>query len=155
MFRSSLVKSAAVLVMVAFGIGADVSPKAIEGTWDVLSFVTPDDKGKGNEARKYELTFTDGEFSVTKEGTVIYQGTYKVDSSKSPMFLDLSFTKGNGLESKTSLGIYDVKGDGLRILLGAAKEGLPPAVTRPTRFAAATGGRTSITAHRRQKSGKP
>lgn len=155
MFRSSLVKSAAVLAMVTFGMGVDVSPKAIEGTWDVLSFVTPDEKGKGNEAKKYELTFAEGEFSVTKEGTVIYQGTYKVDSTKSPMFLDLSFTKGIGLESKSSLGIYEVKEDGLRILLGVAKEGLPPAVSRPTRFAAASGGRTSITAHRRQKPGKP
>jgi uncharacterized protein (TIGR03067 family) len=60
-------------------------------------------------------------------------GLFKVDASKTPMTVDLIIQEGDAA-GKTQLGIFDVKGDTLRLLLNTAG-----ATVRPTSLEKADG----------------
>src|SRR5262249_51217416 len=121
----------------------------LRGTWQVVSFTTAGEKGSEEEARKYKITFSDGSFSVTKDGTVIQEGTYKVDPSGKPKAVDVAWTKGKGFESKSALGIYEVKEDELRICFGAPAAERPAEVSRPREFTSTAESKTHLSLYKR------
>jgi uncharacterized protein (TIGR03067 family) len=108
----------------------DAVPKAMEplqGTW-VMTQINGD-PATGDTA----LVIAGSKYSETVDGTVDETGLFKVDASKTPMTVDLIIQEGDAA-GKTQLGIFDVKGDTLRLLLNTAG-----ATVRPTSLEKADG----------------
>ncbi len=97
---------------------------AILGVWELVTMevngmVLP----AGGEMMRF--AFTDGKLKLTLVGKPKEQdATYKLDPAAAPKAIDIDEGKG-----RTSLGIYDLDGDKLRICLA---EGKTP--VRPTEF---------------------
>src|SRR5438128_2163613 len=95
----------------------------LQGNWNFVSLEAegmkfPAQMFKGAKIIIKGDTFT----SITREAT--YSGTVKVDTTKKPKTIDLIFTEGPE-KGKTSLGIYDLDGDSLKICLGLAGRDRP------------------------------
>jgi uncharacterized protein (TIGR03067 family) len=93
-----------------------------EGTWKMESF-TVDGKPTPIETfAEFRMTLKGENFTtVTAEGKT--NGTYKVDPSKSPKTIDITFT-GGPLDGLTMLGVYKLDGDTYTVCLpaGGGKE---------------------------------
>lgn len=99
----------------------------IQGTWELVSAL---ENGKDNPDFKKGTRMTyraKGVFTV-KAGGETADGTYKLDPSKSPKWIDSSI--GEGRDKDTFVGIYELKGDTLRICHNARGK-----KERPERFA--------------------
>ena len=94
----------------------DVKDK-LQGTWYIVSIEegsqkVPDDSFKGNT-----LTFDDEKFTLqqkVKNQKVKNSGTYKIDATKKPAELDMTFTEGPG-KDKVGKWIFQLNGDTLKI----------------------------------------
>jgi uncharacterized protein (TIGR03067 family) len=81
----------------------------IQGSWKVES---SKDEGQDNPSTKgIVVTFKDGTVSA-KIGEEVHMGTYALDPSKTPKWIDIGIGDGG------FLGIYELKGDMLRICHG-------------------------------------
>jgi uncharacterized protein (TIGR03067 family) len=101
----------------------DAVPKEmqpLQGTWVMTQL--NGDPAPGDTA----LVIAGSKYSETVNGTVDETGLFKVDASKTPMTVDLIIQEGDDA-GKTQLGIFDVKGDTMRLLLNTAG-----ATVRPT-----------------------
>jgi uncharacterized protein (TIGR03067 family) len=78
----------------------------IQGTWQG---VTMEDRGKRRDIKGFQVIFAGENFTVTSNGKVNFKGTFKLDPAKRPKTLDRHLDDG-----KTSLGIYELKGNELR-----------------------------------------
>jgi uncharacterized protein (TIGR03067 family) len=107
---------------------------AIKGIWSVDSLTfngvkIPDDPTAGAQ-----LTAYDGSQYVQRKGlTIVEEGSYEVDASKTPGAIDLIIKKGPDA-GKRQLGIYQVDGDTLRVCLAE-----PGSKKRPRSFDASAG----------------
>jgi len=95
----------------------------LQGNWNFVSLEVegmklPAQMFKGAKIIIKGDTFT----SITGEAT--YSGTIKVDVTKQPKTIDLIFTEGPE-KGRTSLGIYELDGDSLKICLGLAGRDRP------------------------------
>jgi uncharacterized protein (TIGR03067 family) len=114
---------------------ASKDQQAIQGSWRLVSRDLPggrSENGEGDAARR--IVFKGDTFQICKGEDVRIEGTFKIDPAASPRSIDMSITKTNegGSEAgKTSLGIYELKGDEMRWC--AAEPGHPD---RPREFAA-------------------
>jgi uncharacterized protein (TIGR03067 family) len=116
---------ASALLMVAADDPKDAVKKEydkFEGTWRMES-VTVDGKPSPIEAfAEFRMTLKGEKFTtVTAEGKT--DGTYKVDPSKSPKTIDITFIGGQ-LDGQTMLGVYKLDGDTYTVCLhaGGGKE---------------------------------
>lgn len=100
------------------------------GTWKVVSWEEDGKKQHTDEVvGKLLVTIdADGKITVDLDGKRIVESTSKIDPTKTPKTLDQTFTKGGGGEGKTSLWIYELKDDTLKICATA------PGEPRPTEF---------------------
>jgi uncharacterized protein (TIGR03067 family) len=93
----------------------------LQGTWEAEK-----------DGKKLTLTFAKKEFTVIMNGEKV-TGTFKTDGKKNPKEIDMSVVDAEGqhaaYKGKTSLGIYELKGDTLRWC--AAEPGMD---RRPTEF---------------------
>ncbi|MCI0380362.1 MAG: TIGR03067 domain-containing protein [Gemmataceae bacterium] len=100
--------------------------KALQGAWKA------DKNGK-----TLVLTFKGKDFTVEMEGDgkqATVKGTVKIDASKDPKHIDMIVKEGTGegekFAGKTSLGIFELKGDELKWCANEpGKEGRPPEFT--------------------------
>jgi uncharacterized protein (TIGR03067 family) len=128
----------AVVGLVAGGVslGGDTKVsgdlKKIQGTWKFTAHAMGDKVAAPEELAKMKITFTGDKFSVTVDDKVVQAGTHKVDSSKKPAQVDSDVTEGEG-KGSTMLGIYELKGNTLRVCFD------PAGKTRPTGFTAKEG----------------
>jgi uncharacterized protein (TIGR03067 family) len=100
-----------------------------QGTW-VLT--TPDGQSMAGGAELI-ITITGDRYVQSVGGAVNERGTFKIDTTKKPMWIDLAITEGADA-AKTQVGLIEVKGNTMR---GALK---PPADTvRPTSLTGHTG----------------
>ena len=107
---------AAMFVVSSAGLGsiaADAKVNdALQGTWVAES---AERSGKAaDDLRGHQLTFAGDRFTIRSKGKVVYQGTYIIDPSAKPATIDFRNTAGE-MKGKTWLGIYEMKGDVLRI----------------------------------------
>jgi uncharacterized protein (TIGR03067 family) len=118
--------------------------KALAGTWQYTSQV---DDGKETEKEKLKgvkVTVTaEGKWALTKDGTVLLEGTVKIDPSKKPKAADWKITTEGDLKGKTALGIYDVTGDTWKHCFGFDK--------RPERFESKEGSKATNAVLKRVK----
>jgi len=102
--------------------------------WQVVSFTTAGESGSEDEAKKYKVVFDNGTFIVSKDGSVIQEGTYELIPGEDPKAADLNFANGDKLKAKTALGIYRITDDELSICFTAPSERVPPGGERPQVF---------------------
>lgn len=143
-----------ILLMLAFVALASCAgkPKAnvavddlekLQGTWTFVSLEV--DEAKIPEAMlNGSKIIIKGDTFKSISGGVTYEGTIKIDVSKTPKTLDLIFTDGPE-KGKTAPGIYELGGDNLRICLSLG------ASSRPTEFVTKQGSGHALETLKREK----
>lgn len=113
-----------------FGADPVKGDEALQGTWK-LSAGEADGKALSEKQLKDGKLVLKGEqYSVTLADMGTVTGTQKLDSKKEPRTIDITDASGPN-KGKTCLGIYELKGDELRVAFAAAGK------ARPTKFATA------------------
>ena len=110
--KSSLVIASAfplLLVAAQGGPGLD----QLQGTWQAVSIVENGKKAPPEEVKGSRMIVKGSQF--TFEGTESYRGTLKVDPGKKPGWMDAFFVDKDNKESGKAVGIYELKGDQLKI----------------------------------------
>jgi uncharacterized protein (TIGR03067 family) len=122
--------AAVALSLVTIPMVAQTKPPAVpkpllpfQGTW-VLT--TPDGQSLAGD-QELTLTITGDRYAQSVGGAVNERGTFKIDATRKPMWLDLTITEGNDA-GKHQVGIVEVKGDTMR---GALKLPGTPCVRPP------------------------
>ena len=112
-----------------------VQDKELEGDWEAASFIH---EGKDEpQAPGKILLMIHGDALTLKVGDDVRKATITVDATTSPRAIDLAYESGPD-KGKTIRGVYEVKGDELRICHGdAAKD-------RPTEIASREGSGYSV-----------
>jgi len=89
--------------------------QAFKGTWR-LSSKEEDGKRFSEEEIKDIIGTGDGlgKFSVRRGGKVFGEATVKIDPTKKPKWIDVSFTEGKHM-GQTLLGIYEIESDAFRV----------------------------------------
>ncbi len=117
--------------------------ETLQGTWTFVALEV--DGAKIPEAMLNGSNITiKGDAFKSLSGGITYEGTIKIDASKTPKTLDLIFTAGPE-KGKTNPGIYEVGGDNLKICLSLGASG------RPTEFAAKQGSGHALETLKREK----
>ena len=117
----------------------------LQGHWLTKSFLI--DGGPLPEAKQYPdrvMTIKDGTFSEFRGGKVAVRGTIKLDPTKSPKWLDATFTEG-GPTGETVLGIYQLDGDTLKVCVST------PETERPAKFASTSGTKLRLIVYERKQ----
>ena len=103
----------------------DAGATALQGTWLIT---TLNGQSAPEGGPQLTLTFAGDKYHQTVGGDVNERGTFKLDTSKTPMTIDLTIVEGDDA-GKTQLGIIEVTGDTFRASLDT-----PGAAQRPTDF---------------------
>jgi uncharacterized protein (TIGR03067 family) len=147
MHRTTLTASALALLLLAPAalLRADDAPKGdkdLDGDWEVVSAIQ-DGKEQPPPDRK-QLVSVMGEKIVFKDGDETHTGALKLDPTKTPRTFDL--TPDDGPEKgKTTRGIYEIKGDEMRVCHGDA------GADRPKEFASKQGSGLALVTLKRAK----
>jgi uncharacterized protein (TIGR03067 family) len=96
------------------------------------------------------FVFSGDEVTAKKDGQILYNFKFKLDISKSPKAIDLEIVEvpapNQDKEGKTSLGIYALDGDDLKLCLATPGEG-----DRPTKLAGEAGRHVLLTLKREKE----
>ncbi len=114
-----------------------------EGTWKYVSIETDNAKIPEEALKHPRCKIVGDKFTVTEENNS-YSGTLKIDPTKKPKIIDVTFTDGPE-KGKTSLGIYELEGDDLKACID------PEGKTRPTEFALKPGSGFFLEVLKREK----
>lgn len=108
------------------GFGWDDKPdkELIQGRWKVVS---SKDGGKDDPSEGLILCFKNGKLTAKRSDEVKGEGSYTLDPRKNPKWIDVK------TGDSTFLGIYELKGDTLKICHGK------PGDKRSTKFASEAG----------------
>src|SRR5262249_9637840 len=119
-----------VLCFPSLGVGDEPKKdlEALQGDWSITSAERDGKKAPDEAVKSVKLTFAKDTITVT-EGTKKTEMTFKLDPSKSPKTIDLTYGTG-GRMGEIDQGIYTLDGDTLKLCI---KRG----GGRPTEFAAA------------------
>ena len=102
---------------------APTADKDLDGDWEVVAMVRDGKEGTPPADAKPQVTIK-GDAVTFKTGDASHKATIKIDASKSPKTIDL--TPGDGpQEGKTMAGIYEIKGDELRVCHGEPDKARP------------------------------
>lgn len=97
--------------------------KKLEGEWKIVG---GEQGGKAIDVKGGALVLKDGKSTVkTPNPKIVFENTFTIDPSKSPKWMDVSNVK----TKQNWEGIYELKGDKLRAVFPAGKDG-----KRPTEF---------------------
>src|SRR5262249_23849090 len=117
--------------------------KALQGTWDLVYF---ERDGKEVKLRNGTKAIITGHKSVIKVGDkVIAAGTFKLDPSKKPKAVDMTYTEGPD-KGKTFKGIYQLDGDKVKFCRPGS-----PDEKRPKEFKTKAGSRGFVSVYKRAK----
>jgi uncharacterized protein (TIGR03067 family) len=107
----------------------------LKGTWTAVSLERGREKLPDDTLKELnmQLVFAGDKYMERIQGKVNEEGTIKVDASKKPATIDLDIRTGRD-KGKLQLGIFEVKGDTLRLCLAE-----PGGKERPTAFASPEG----------------
>lgn len=126
----------AVLALTAVMLAGADNPKAdvgkkelqkLQGTWVAVSREENGQRVPPEELKHITVSFRGDKFTVRRGDKVIQAGTQKLDPTKKPKTLDATATEGED-KGTTLLGIYELKGDTLRVCFAAKGK------SRPTEF---------------------
>jgi uncharacterized protein (TIGR03067 family) len=122
-----LVLVPAVALLMAADDQADKDKKALQGTWQVISFENRGEAVPEEMAKKMKVVFKDDTMTLSADNRGRTEtGKFKLDPSKKPKALDVTpLEKGN----VTALFIYEIDGDTLKLCWNK------PGGERPKEFA--------------------
>ncbi len=111
---------------------ASTGGDAIKGIWAVESMTYEGNRAPDDRINGALLTAYDGkDYFQRQGGTIIEEGSYVLDPSKSPKAIDFLIRTGASA-GKRQLGIYELDGNNLRVCVAA-----PGSTRRPRSFEAA------------------
>jgi uncharacterized protein (TIGR03067 family) len=118
-------------LLMAAGFRADNASawKEITGDWQPTKMELNGTALSDEDVKEFLITMSEGKYSAKRSGEVIDEGKSKIDASKSPKHLDLIASIGDA-KDKTRLGIFEVKGDKLKMVIAGVDK------NRPTKFEA-------------------
>lgn len=102
---------------------------SLQGVWVAQSLETEGKPDSGTDTRQMRMRFAfKGDkllFAVNLDLIVEKQWSYRIDATKSPKHLDI--TPDKPIQGETTLGIYELKGDELKVCLrcGRTQSGRP------------------------------
>jgi uncharacterized protein (TIGR03067 family) len=126
------------IIVVVIGAGsaqerkvADDDIKKLQGTWSAVSIESAGGKTPKEVVKKVKFVFKDNGLTIDdgsvpdpkKKGKTFGVKSFKIDPSKTPKEIDLILADGD-----KRLGIYELKGDNLKMCWGIKR-------TRPTKLA--------------------
>jgi uncharacterized protein (TIGR03067 family) len=117
-----------------------------EGTWKWVSLESEKEKLSADALKDPRMKLTGDKFAVTGENAenAIMGGTFKVDPTKKPKTIDVTFTDGPQ-KGKTMVGIYELEGDTYKVCMD------PEGKNRPTEFALKPGSGYVLEVLKREK----
>jgi uncharacterized protein (TIGR03067 family) len=128
--------------------GPDASARAEEqklaGTWQADSITVNGNPMAAGEAQNTRLRLGEGKFAQEYAGRRLRQGKLLIDPTKELKWIEFSYTGDDG-KTENMLGIYDLKGDSLKICLAR------PDVPRPTEFVSKPDTGHILTTYQREK----
>ena len=116
----------------------------LQGTWNFVTLEVDGMKLPEAMLKGSSNIVIKGDTFKTITGGVIYEANIRIDAAKNPKTIDFIFTDGPE-KGKTSLGIYEVDGDDLKICLGLSRK------YRPAQFATTQGSRNALETLKRVK----
>lgn len=144
-----------VLTIILLALGRDVRAdeedavkrelQALKGTWTLVSREA-DGKKLGEEELKGVVATRDeeGNVSVRRGDQVLYEANGKIDPTKKPKTVDVTYTAGPN-KGQVLLGIYETDGDTHRVCIAQAGG------ARPTEFSAKAGSGQILVVYKREK----
>ncbi len=117
--------------------------KRFEGTWKWISLESEKMKLSEEALEHPRLKIMGDKFTVTEQATT-FGGTFKVDPSKKPKTMDVTFTEGPE-KGKTFTGIYELEGDTYKVCID------PEGKSRPKEFAVKQGSGFVLEVLKREK----
>jgi len=140
-----MIRALFVPLLVATALGADKEAdlKALEGTW-VLDAATLDGRDHTENFAGMKLTLKGNEF-VIDFAENSDKGTFTIDGSKSPKWIDIKTGENGPFKGKTLPGIYKLDGDNLTLCCHADGK------TRPEEFEAKAKTRNMLLTYKREK----
>ena len=128
----------------AASYGADsVNPKAIEGVWDCVEATNGGNKVPDEKASQLRLTLTANRFKTQLADQVLFDSTYTLDNSQSPVEIEMIGTEGD-LKGKPALGIIKLDSGVLTLCYV-----LPGLGDRPKAFESQPGSKATFTVWKR------
>ena len=118
--------------------------KKLQGTWATVSIEAAGEKVTDKDKIKARKLTIKGDKYTLKVGDEMVQGTIEINPTRKPKRIDVKPNTGSN-KGKTSLGIYELKGDNLKICLG------PPGKERPTEFATQAEAAQQLVVYKREK----
>ena len=116
-----------------------------EGTWKYVCVESEKMKVSEDALKGLRLKIRGDKFTVAGENAdAAFSGTFKVDPSKKPKTIDVTFSDGPE-KGKTTLGIYELEGDTYKACVD------PNGKTRPSEFAIKPGSGYVLIIHKREK----
>ncbi len=102
--------------------------KHFQGHWQLLSLVRNGEKLPDEQTKGAQVTVQGNTYTVKVNGEVKEEGTFKLDPSRRPKWIDITPTKGEG-KGQTYLGIYEVKGDTYTLCTASPGQPRPKTLT--------------------------
>jgi uncharacterized protein (TIGR03067 family) len=116
MLRRTLTASLAIALFMPILLRADDAPKGdkdLEGDWVLVSHVYDGKESPPAAVKDTVLTFQ-GDGAITNTGGGLEKAAVKADPTRSPKEIDVTPKEGRD-KGKTFAGVYEVKGDELRV----------------------------------------
>jgi uncharacterized protein (TIGR03067 family) len=116
----------------------------LQGDWVLVSSQRNGKPLTDEQVKAIKRTIKGNEQTVTRDGQVLLKGTIKVDPTKKPKTIDVTF-KGEDGEERILQGIYEVDGDQQKVCYTL------PGNDRPTDFSAAEGSERTMSVWKKEK----
>ncbi|MFO0798107.1 MAG: TIGR03067 domain-containing protein [Gemmataceae bacterium] len=136
--------TAALAALAVAAAPADADRAALQGTW-VLDAATLEGRDHADDFRGMKLVLAGDRYTIDF-GPNTDKGNYTLDPTKTPKRIDVRSAEGP-FKGKTLPGIYELKGDTLRLCLDADGK----ADKRPAAFEAPGTTRNMLLTYRREK----
>jgi uncharacterized protein (TIGR03067 family) len=121
----------------------------LAGTWTVTTVESNGRKAAAEDIKDLRYVFkADGTWKLQKGSDALAEGTFKLDPSKKLRAIDYAITSSvnDRDKGKTSLGVYELAGDTMKVCRTWPGEG-----ERPDEFAAGTDSKRILTEFTRDK----
>ena len=119
--------------------------QVLKGAWRMNSKEVDGRKFSDKEIKDVIGTIDgSGKVSVRRGDKVINEGTVKLDPTKKPKAIDITFTAGER-KGQMVLGIYEIEGDTFRVCVAR------PGDERPAELSAKAGSGRTLVAYQREK----
>ena len=116
----------------------------VTGTWSCAAATINGQPLSEASVKKLHLTMTDTRYKTERNDEVLFDSTYRLDTSKSPAHINMVGTEGE-VAGKEARGIIALDGDTLKICYTM------PGKPRPVSFASATNSEAYLIVWKREK----